>query len=69
MKKKKLDPIDLIMQKNNEIDKLAESILDDNLSEEEKVEKLDDFVNSLGALPNLMSMIEEKRKGPIFPNG
>lgn len=68
-KQKKVNPIDIIEEKNNEIDQLAKDILDDTLSEMEKHKKLDEFVNKLGLLPNLLNHIEEKRKGPIFPNG
>ena len=67
--KKKINPIDLIEQKNNEIDKLADMMLDNTISEADKHRKLDEFVNSLGVLPSLMQHIEEKRKGPMFPNG
>ena len=67
--KKKTNPINLIQEKNNEIDKLADMMLDDTISEADKHRKLDEFVNSLGVLPSIMQHIEEKRKGPIFPNG
>lgn len=67
--KKKINPIDLIQEKNNEIDKLADMMLDNTISEADKHRKLDEFVNNLGVLPSIMQHIEEKRKGPIFPNG
>jgi len=67
--KKKPNPIDLIIEKNNQIDEIADMMLDDNISEADKHRKLDEFVESLGPLPSIMQHIEEKRKGPMFPNG
>ena len=67
--KKKTNPIDLIQEKNNEIDKLADMMLDDTISEADKHSKLDEYIQSLGLIPNLLNHIEEKRKGPMFPNG
>lgn len=66
---KKLNPIDLIIEKNNQIDEIANMMLDNNISEADKHRKLDEFVESLGLLPSLMQYIEEKKKGPMFPNG
>lgn len=65
---KKINPIDLIIEKNNQIDEIANMMLNDTISEADKHRKLDEFVNSLGALPSLMQHIEEKRKGPMFTN-
>lgn len=67
--KKKINPIDLIQEKNNEIDEIANMMLDDTISEADKHRKLDAYIESLGLLPNLLNHIEEKRKGPMFPNG
>ena len=67
--KKKANPIDLIIEKNKQIDEIADMMLDDTISEADKHRKLDEYIQSLGLIPNLLNHIEEKRKGPMFPNG
>lgn len=69
MSKKKVNPIDLIIEKNNQIDEIANMMLDDTMSEADKHRKLDEFVDSLGFMAKLQNEIEEKRKGPMFTNG
>jgi hypothetical protein len=62
----KPNPIDLIKEKNKEIDKLAEMVMDENISEVEKHLALDNYLKELGALPSLMQQIDEMKKGPSF---
>jgi len=62
----KPNPINLIKEKNKEIDKLAEMVMDENISEVEKHQALDNYLKELGALPSLMQQIDEIRKGPSF---
>jgi hypothetical protein len=64
----KTNPIDLIKEKNKQIDELAEMVMDENISEVEKHLALDNYLKELGALPNLMKEIDEIRKGPMFGN-
>lgn len=62
----KTNPIDLIKEKNAEIDKLAEIVMDKNISEVNKHQALDNYIKELGALPSIMQNIENIRKGPSF---
>jgi hypothetical protein len=39
------------------------------MSEADKHRKLDKFVADLGIVASMVNHIEEKRKGPMFPNG
>ena len=62
----KTNPIDLIKEKNKQIDKLAEMVMDKNVSEVDKHQALDNYLKELGALPSLMQQINQMKKGPSF---
>lgn len=62
----KPNPIDLIKEKNKQIDELAEMVMDENISEVEKHQALDNYLKELGALPSLMQQIDKIKKGPSF---
>jgi hypothetical protein len=62
----KPNPIDLIKEKNKQIDELAEMVMDKNVSEVDKHLALDNYLKELGALPSLMQQIDKIRKGPSF---
>jgi hypothetical protein len=62
----KTNPIDLIKEKNKQIDELAEMVMDENISEVEKHQALDNYLKELGALPSLMQQIDKIKKGPSF---
>ncbi len=62
----KTNPIDLIKEKNKQIDKLAEIVMDENISEVDKHQALDNYLKELGALPSLMQQINQIKKGPSF---
>jgi hypothetical protein len=62
----KTNPIDLIKEKNKQIDELAEIVMDENISEADKHQALDNYLKELGALPSLMQQIDEMKKGPSF---
>ena len=49
------------------IDKLQEDMLNPELTEDEKLEKIEAFEKeSLGYMANIANMIEAQRKSPIF---
>jgi hypothetical protein len=62
----KPNPIDLIKEKNKQIDELAEMVMDKNISEVDKHQALDNYLKELGALPSLMQQINQIKKGPSF---
>jgi hypothetical protein len=62
----KPNPIDLIKEKNKQIDELAEMVMDKNVSEVDKHQALDNYLKELGALPSLMQQINQIKKGPSF---
>ena len=62
----KTNPIDLIKEKNKQIDELAEMVMDKNVSEVDKHQALDNYLKELGALPSLMQQIDKMKKGPSF---
>jgi hypothetical protein len=62
----KTNPIDLIKEKNKQIDELAEMVMDKNVSEVDKHKALDNYLKELGALPSLMQQINQMKKGPSF---
>jgi hypothetical protein len=62
----KPNPIDLIKEKNKQIDELATMVMDENISEVDKHLALDNYLKELGALPGLMQQIDEMKKGPSF---
>jgi hypothetical protein len=62
----KPNPIDLIKEKNKQIDELAEMVMDENISEVDKHLALDNYLKELGALPSLMQQIDKMKKGPSF---
>jgi hypothetical protein len=67
--KKKDNPMDIVKEKNKQIDDLFDMMSDENMSEADKHRKLDKFVADLGIVASMVNHIEEKRKGPMFPNG
>jgi len=62
----KPNPIDLIKEKNKQIDELAEMVMDKNVSDVDKHQALDNYLKELGALPSLMQQINQIKKGPSF---
>jgi hypothetical protein len=72
--KEKKDPIiERLEIQFREVDALKDALLDESLSEQEKLDKINEFENSLGFMQRYMKEIEERRKGPMFtikkPNG
>jgi hypothetical protein len=56
-----------------EVDALKEALLDETLSEQEKLDKIEAFEDNLGFMQKFMRRIDEERKKPSFvhkkPNG
>ena len=67
MSKDKKHPIvERIEMQFKQVDELKEVLLDENLSEQEKLDKIDEFENNIGFVQKLMQKIEEERKKPSF---
>lgn len=67
MSKDKKHPIvERIEMQFKQVDELKEVLLDENLSEQEKLDKINEFENNIGFVQKLMQQIEEERKKPSF---
>lgn len=55
-----------LKEKFQNIDTLKEVILNPDLTEKEKLAKIDEFEHGLPFLVKFAKTIEEKRKGPMF---
>ena len=66
-KKEKKDPIiERLEMQFKQVDDLKAVLLDKNLSEKEKLQKIEEFEDNIGLVQKLMQKIEEERKKPSF---